>query len=429
MRKIRAKIKAGFTSVVGLGLAFSVLAVCLVPNLAFAAEKDIVAQGTQQGCSWVVYEDGAMELGPTRDDAQSANIADIRFISTEANTPEHPITSFKIAEGKKVNAPQMMMSAFANCSELKSVDLDGLNTANTMTFNNMFQGCTKLEEADLSVLDMKFGLTFQYMFEGCTSLKKVNLEGVTPNRLNSCQSMFAYCTSLEELDISSLDFSNTMMASGMFEKCTSLNTLVLPDMTYRNEIGLIFAAAPENILTMIKKDSSENLVSQTTFMSQLIGSDETPELDGTKLEGSWVASHRLTITQEGTSTEYVFEHGVTPDPSTLVTIPQGFQLVGWVTDEGDNISFEDALAQEASIEPVIEKILEPTPEPEPDTDEDLDKDTQQPGDDIDDKDTEDKPVVTPVNPEVPETSDIYSVACLAQAAALSLGFGIIGRKK
>ena len=68
-------------------------------------------------------------------------------------------------------------------------------------------------------------------------------------------------------------------------------------------------------------------------MSQLIGSDETPELDGTKSEGSWVASHRLTITQEGTSTEYVFGHGVTPDPSTLVTIPQGFQLVGWRSEE------------------------------------------------------------------------------------------------
>lgn len=48
-----------------------------------------------------------------------------------------------------------MNSAFANCNQLKQVNVKSFNTSSVTNMNSMFSGCENLESIDVSNFDTK----------------------------------------------------------------------------------------------------------------------------------------------------------------------------------------------------------------------------------------------------------------------------------
>ena len=75
-------------------------------------------------------------------------------------------------------------------SDLKTIDLTGLNSSRVTTMEAMFAGSSYLEEIDLSGLDVSNVTNMDYMFESCQILHTIYVSDTWDIGNNSCWSMF-----------------------------------------------------------------------------------------------------------------------------------------------------------------------------------------------------------------------------------------------
>lgn len=164
-----------------------------------------------------------------------------------------------------------MSLAFANCNNLKTLDLSnwnfskvtgtgydfsevGLNqmfigceSLTSITFpstvypNNgdvsayqMFCRCESLLSLDLSGWNASNFVNMGSMFSNCTSLTSLNLSNWNTSNVTNMSAMFSFCSSLTSLDLSSFDTSNVTDMSTMFNSCRSLTSLNLSSWNTSN---------------------------------------------------------------------------------------------------------------------------------------------------------------------------------------------------
>lgn len=118
---------------------------------------------------------------------------------------------------------------FSGCSNLKNVDLSGLDTRMVTSMAGMFSGCSQLESLDVSHFDTSIVTDMSAMFSGCSSLKELYLNHFDTGCVLSMSYMFSECTNLEGLYISEFDTANVLSMAGMFSNCNSLRTLEIND--------------------------------------------------------------------------------------------------------------------------------------------------------------------------------------------------------
>ena len=110
------------------------------------------------------------------------------------------------------------LSAFENCSSLKTVNIPNGVTSLYQVFGN----CTSLE----SVVIPESVTNMQYAFQGCTSLKTVNI----PAAITNLGFAFQSCTSLESVVIPESFIPESIWAMQQtFSGCTSLKTVNIPE--------------------------------------------------------------------------------------------------------------------------------------------------------------------------------------------------------
>lgn len=112
-------------------------------------------------------------------------------------------------------------------TQLKKVDLSGLDTSGVTDMSWMFANCTSLETVDLSGFDTSNVTDMEFMFLNCSSLKELDVSGFDTSNVTHMLAMFARCSSLTSLDLSNFDTSNAIYMDGMFDECTSLTSLDL----------------------------------------------------------------------------------------------------------------------------------------------------------------------------------------------------------
>ncbi len=137
------------------------------------------------------------------------------------------IESVVFEESYSTVEPTKTQWYFTDCTNLKSIDLTGLNTGRVTNMQYMFQNCSSLESIDLSPLDLSNATSFYGLFENCTGLKSIDLTGVTTSKVTNWHTAFAGCSALEELDVSGLDMSAATQMYGMFDGCSALRFLDL----------------------------------------------------------------------------------------------------------------------------------------------------------------------------------------------------------
>lgn len=183
------------------------------------------------------------------------NLQEIRFVSRyDSNIKIRP-SIYEIKDG-----------AFQNCSKLKRVLFEDLNTTFNQLKNDnlnvpvkladlLFDGCTSLIEVNIPNNIQKIGIS---TFKNCSSLPKIQL---TNNIYELGEGSFQGCTKLSNINIPS---SITEIKTSTFEDCSGLVSISLSDSittignyAFKNCVKLETLNIP-SALTSIKISSFQN---------------------------------------------------------------------------------------------------------------------------------------------------------------------------
>ena len=147
---------------------------------------------------------------------------------------------FKVCGAKNIIFPKSkknkildMSSMFEMTSNLKYLDLSGLDTSSVVKMNDMFY-FSGVNTLDLSSFNTSLIEDMSLMFNGCTNLTSLNLSSFNTSLVKEMSYMFYYCPSLTSLDLSNFDTSNVENMEGMFTYCSSLTSLDLSNFDTSN---------------------------------------------------------------------------------------------------------------------------------------------------------------------------------------------------
>lgn len=151
---------------------------------------------------------------------------------------------------------------FYNCRNLKFLDLSGFDTSNATNMSRLFQQCVSLEEIKgIENWDVSKVKSFGYMFADCTNLKSLDLSKwntfSATNRSNTegtsdgFERMFINCRGLTYLNLSNFTNNNGATCVEMIASCWKLDGVDL-DMSKFNfrdafEITNIFLSTHVNL--------------------------------------------------------------------------------------------------------------------------------------------------------------------------------------
>ena len=116
-----------------------------------------------------------------------------------------------------------MYGMFANCRNIKLLDLSKFNTAKVTDMRNMFECCSSLKRLDLSTFETDEVEEMGYMFYGCDDLTYLDLTGFKTDKVYNMYGMFSYCSELQTIVVS--DKWNTdavSVSDDMFYDCYAL---------------------------------------------------------------------------------------------------------------------------------------------------------------------------------------------------------------
>ena len=144
---------------------------------------------------------------------------------------------------------------FANCHQLKSVDVSVFDTRNVDTVAKFFMYCYNLTSVDLSSWNFTKITDTSMMFNYCYKLTSVDFSKITIPRLNSANSMFAHCHSLISLDFSNIHTTNLRFMQQIFDNCRSLKYVNLQNFYTDNVVYMQNAFKNCSSLTSIDLSS------------------------------------------------------------------------------------------------------------------------------------------------------------------------------
>lgn len=94
------------------------------------------------------------------------------------------------------------------------------------SLNTMFSYYTSVKEVIFKkVLNTKDSISARNMFLSCENLKTTDINNIDTSQIQNFQMMFANCQNIVELDISSWNVKSAKNMSGMFLNCNTLRTL------------------------------------------------------------------------------------------------------------------------------------------------------------------------------------------------------------
>ena len=125
------------------------------------------AWGASGTCVWRVDKDGLLTIKPRAGSETGLLGGSAPWIRYRGS-----IVSAKFENRVSARTARRM---FYGCSELRSLDLSGLDTSEVESMDFMFYGCSSLATLDLSSFDTSSATSMRSMFEGCSSLATLDL--------------------------------------------------------------------------------------------------------------------------------------------------------------------------------------------------------------------------------------------------------------
>ncbi|MBO6359194.1 BspA family leucine-rich repeat surface protein [Enterococcus casseliflavus] len=124
---------------------------------------------------------------------------------------------------------KVLDSAFIDCTNLKAVDLKGLDTSNVESMSQMFENCVQLKKVNMSDSNTKKVKSMDSMFKNCPELSEVDITNFDTSQVEEMQQMFFGCGSLSYVDLTSFSLQDKTATYQMFQSETVSELLVLTD--------------------------------------------------------------------------------------------------------------------------------------------------------------------------------------------------------
>lgn len=112
---------------------------------------------------------------------------------------------------------------FGHCVSLASVNMSGCNTSKVTNMGGIFDGCFSLVSVDMKGINTAQVRNMEWMFGNCIKLVSVDVSGFDTRQVVNMNSMFRGCRALKNVDVSKFDTSQVTNMNYMFFKCSSLN--------------------------------------------------------------------------------------------------------------------------------------------------------------------------------------------------------------
>ena len=144
--------------------------------------------------------------------------------------------SLKTVDISKLDTSNVVnVSGMFGASNIKTVNMSGLNLSKVKELSYVFRDCTNLESVDMSNLNAPNVEKVAYMFEGCKKLKKVNMSGANFSKVTDITTIFdVEGIALETVNMSKMDLSSAKSLSYMFDKCLKLKTVNMKQLQIPN---------------------------------------------------------------------------------------------------------------------------------------------------------------------------------------------------
>ncbi len=197
-----------------------------------------IAEGVSGDCTWVIDNDGNLEISSEKDDAV---LGSWEGDSAPWSNYKESITTVTFAT--PVNA-QTCAHMFSGCTKLNSVYFDNFYTNSVTDMSYMFANCSSLENVEFGITmsamdeDACFAkgmftacrdnfltdnvTNMAGMFEGCKSLHAFKIQNLTVRNVMDFSNMFAGCSSLEYMDLTGLTVHKDAKVANMFAECNNL---------------------------------------------------------------------------------------------------------------------------------------------------------------------------------------------------------------
>ena len=166
-------------------------------------------------------------------------------------------------EGLDTSNTVDMRLMFAYCSSLTNLDVSGFDTSNVENMRTMFGRCSNLTTIDISNFDTSNVTEMSYMFTDCSGLTSLDLSNFETSSVTMMYSMFEGCSNLTSLDLSNFDTSNVTRMAEMFKNCTNLVNINLTSFDTSNVTSVYSMFEGCSALTTIYVSDDWNITSNT----------------------------------------------------------------------------------------------------------------------------------------------------------------------
>ena len=169
-------------------------------------------------------------------------------------------------------APKNTAFWFYYCSNLSSViDIENLDTSNTINMEEMFSACTNLEVLDVSHFDTSNVEYMDYMFSCCSSLTSLDFSSWDTSNVTNMEGMFDGCENIINLDLSTFDTSSVESMASMFSYCHHLMTLNIStfDTSQVENMSYMFTECSNLISLDISSFDTFNTMDMTNMFSNM----------------------------------------------------------------------------------------------------------------------------------------------------------------
>ena len=264
-------------------------AVGAATGLTYTVEGDTVTI-TGEGACWtygskienaiknakhVVFRDCKIQGSMSKAFAECENLLSINLsgLDTSAVTNMrgmfYDCFALKNLDVSNLNTSQVtdMGQMFYNCIGLTSLNVRGLDTSRLTSMEGMFWNCSGVTSLDVSGFDTSNVTDMGWLFFCCSSLTSIDVSGFNTSRVTNMEGMFTSCSELRSLDVKSFDTSQVTSMEGMFGECSSLTSLDVSGFDTSQVTGMnaMFACCSE--LTSL--DLSGFDTSQVTDMGEM----------------------------------------------------------------------------------------------------------------------------------------------------------------
>lgn len=137
------------------------------------------------------------------------------------------------SEGLDTSHAEKLSDMFHGCKQLEKLDVNGFDTSRVSDMSGMFMHCSSLEQLDVSGFQTAGVTDFSSLFSGCRSLATLDVSRFDTGSAKTISDMFNRCEALTELDVSGFDTRNVTEMDGMFEDCHNLKALELSSFDTR----------------------------------------------------------------------------------------------------------------------------------------------------------------------------------------------------